>query len=96
MNEKKHNRQLALDYANAGYGYNARERSCLLALWTRESRFDNLARNTRSTAYGIAQLLSEKSRDPAIQILHGLKYIEARYRGSACKALAFHDRHNWY
>lgn len=96
MNEKKRNREIALEYSRAGYDYNARERACLIALWDRESRWDHFARNSRSTAYGIAQLLSEKSGDPRIQILHGLKYIEARYRGSACRALAFHNRHGWY
>ena len=96
MNEKKHNKALAISYAHAGFGYSARERGCLITLWTRESRFDHLARNTRSTAYGIAQLLSEKSGDPAIQILHGLRYIQSRYANSACLALHHSNRTGWY
>lgn len=97
QSEKNHNRDLALAYAQAGYGYRARERACLLALWTRESRFDHLADNRKSTAFGIAQLLGETSRDPAIQALHGLRYIEHRYgKRGACKALKFHDTRGWY
>lgn len=96
QSEKNHNRDLALAYAQAGYGYRARERACLLALWDKESRWDHYARNFRSTAYGIAQLLSETSREPAIQILHGLRYIQHRYSNSACKALKFHDTRGWY
>jgi hypothetical protein len=97
MNEKKRNKSIALEYSRIAFGYTARERACLLALWTRESRFDQLADNPTSTAFGIAQLLGEKSRDPAIQILRGLRYIETRYgeRG-ACTALRHSDRHGWY
>ena len=96
MYEKKHNKALAISYAHAGFGYSGREQQCLITLWTRESRLDHLARNSRSTAYGIAQLLSEKSRDPAIQILHGLRYIQYRYSNSACLALHHSNRTGWY
>ena len=96
MNEKKHNKNLAISYAEAGFGYNKREQKCLLTLWSRESKYDHYARNSRSTAYGIAQLLSETSREPAIQILHGLRYIQHRYANSACLALHHHNLRNWY
>ena len=96
MSEKKRNRELAFNYAKAGYGYSRREQVCLDELWTRESRFDQLANNPRSTAFGIAQLLNETSKEPAIQILHGLKYLSSRYDNSACKALRFHNRNGWY
>ena len=96
MNEKKHNRYLAYNYAKAGYGYSGREQVCLDELWTRESRFDHLASNPRSTAFGIAQLLGEQSKEPSIQILHGLRYIQHRYANSACLALHFHNRKGWY
>ena len=99
--EKRHNKQLALKIAT-GFGYDKRERKCLLKLWTKESRFDTYARpkdihgKQTSTAFGIAQLLGERSSDPTIQIVRGLLYVGHRYRGSACRALAFHNRHNWY
>lgn len=97
MNEKERNRNTAIEYSRIAFGYTARERACLIALWTRESRFDHLADNPTSTAFGIAQLLGETSKDYRVQILRGLRYIETRYgsKGS-CRALAFHTRHNWY
>ncbi len=95
MGEKRENRQTAIKFSKA-LGYTPRERACLVTLWTRESRFDHLAKNQRgSSAYGIAQLLRERSGDPELQILHGLRYIEHRYRGSACRALRHHAR-GWY
>lgn len=96
MNEKRHNKELAKRYSAVGFGYTTREQNCLITLWTRESRFDHLAKNPRSTAFGIAQMLGERDRDPRIQILRGLRYIDRRFDGSACKALKWHTRHNWY
>ena len=96
MNEKRHNKELAKRYSAIGYGYTKREQDCLITLWTIESRFDNLAKNPRSTAYGIAQLLGESDSDPRIQILRGLRYIDRRFNGSACSALSWHTRHGWY
>lgn len=101
--EKRHNKQLALKIAT-GFGYDKRERTCLLKLWTSESRFDTYAKpkdihgKQTSTAFGIAQLLGERSSDPTIQIVRGLLYIDRRpqYRGSACRAWQFHLRHHWY
>ncbi len=95
MGEKRENRQTAIKFSKA-LGYSPRERACLVTLWTRESRFDHLAKNQRgSSAYGIAQLLRERSGDPELQILHGLRYLEHRYRGSACRALRHHAK-GWY
>jgi hypothetical protein len=94
--EKDRNRKLAKDYAQAGFGWQGREWECLLALWTRESRFDNYAKNQRgSSAYGIAQLLREKDSRAEFQILRGLKYIKVRYQ-SPCKAYKFFLKHNYY
>jgi hypothetical protein len=101
MEEKRENKALAVSYARA-LGYTKREARCLVTLWTRESRFDHLARprdasgKPRSTAFGIAQLLRERSGQPELQILHGLRYLEHRYRGSACRALQHSDRRGWY
>jgi hypothetical protein len=95
MEEKSENRRIAREYSRA-LGYTRKETACLVTLWTRESRFDHLAKNGHgSSAYGIAQLLGERSSDPRIQVLHGLRYLGHRYRGSACRALAHHAR-GWY
>ena len=101
MEEKRENRRIAREYSRA-LGYTPREASCLDTLWTFESRFDHLGRprdaqgKPRSSAYGIAQLLGERSGEPAIQILHGLRYIDHRFGGSACRALQHHRSRGWY
>jgi resuscitation-promoting factor RpfB len=95
MEEKRENKALAISYARA-LGYNQDQIRCLVTLWTRESRFDHLADNPRSTAYGIAQLLRERSGQPELQILHGLRYIDYRYGKSACRALQHSNRRGWY
>ena len=94
--EKERNRKIAKEYAQAGFGWSGRESECLLALWTRESRFDHYAVNKRgSSAYGIAQLLGEKDSRAEYQILRGLKYIDKRYQ-TPCRAYKFFLKHNYY
>jgi hypothetical protein len=93
--EKRENKRIIFQYSKA-LGYTQRERACLITLWTGESRLDHLADNPRSSAYGIAQLLRERSSEPELQVLHGIRYIGKRYSGSACRALSFHSRHRWY
>jgi len=96
QDEKNYNRKIAKDYASAGFGWKGREWECLLSLWTRESRFDNFAKNQRgSSAYGIAQLLGERDSRPEYQILRGLKYISKRHQ-TPCKAYNFFLKHNYY
>ena len=101
MEEKRENKALAVSYARA-LGYDKGEVKCLLTLWTRESRFDHLARprdasgKPRSSAFGIAQLLRERSGQPELQILHGLRYLSHRYGKSACRALQHSNRVGWY
>jgi len=95
MEEKRENKALVISYLRA-LGYNEQQRACAITLWTRESRLDHLADNPRSTAYGIAQLLGEKSGRADIQILHGIRYVEHRYSGSFCSALRHSDRRGWY
>jgi hypothetical protein len=96
QDEKNSNRKIAKDYAAAGWGWSGREWACLESLWTRESRFDNYAKNQRgSSAYGIAQLLREKDSRPEFQILRGLKYIDKRYN-SPCRAWQFFLKHKYY
>ena len=95
MEEKRENKTLTISFLRA-LGYNEQQRECAITLWTRESRLDHLADNPRSTAYGIAQLLGEKSSRADLQILHGIKYVEHRYSGSFCSALRHSDRKGWY
>lgn len=100
MEEKGENKTNTRLYARA-LGYNQQQVRCLVKLWMLESRFDHHARprdnkgRLRSSAYGIAQLLGEKSDNPSIQILRGIRYITHRYQ-SFCSALRFHNRNGWY
>jgi resuscitation-promoting factor RpfB len=93
--EKNENRKLAKRYAWAAFGWRGGEWECLESLWTRESRFDHFAQNPTSSAFGIAQLLGERSRNPALQVLRGLRYIDRRY-GTPCKAYKFSLTHRYY
>lgn len=72
-----------------------RQYQCLVRLWTWESNWRANADNPTSTAFGIAQLLNEKSTDPYVQIRHGLRYIHARHT-TPCQASRFHERKGWY
>ena len=74
---------------------NSRQYLCLEKLWQRESHWNPLADNKRSTAFGIPQLLKLKTKDPYKQIDAGLIYIAKRY-GTPCKALAFHLKTGHY
>ena len=96
MEQKYANKVMAMRYAKAGWNWNLKERQCVYKLFTKESRFDHLAKNQQgSSAFGIAQMLKETSTDPAIQILNAYKYISHRY-GTPCKAWSHHQRRNWY
>ena len=73
MEEKRENKALTISFARA-LGYDKNQIDCLVTLWTRESRFDHLARprdasgKPISSAFGIAQLLRERSGEPELQI----------------------------
>jgi hypothetical protein len=96
MAEKTANKIMAMRYAKAGWNWDRTQRRCAYALFMAESKFDHLAKNQRgSSAYGIGQVLKEKSSDPAIQILNAYKYIEHRY-DTPCRAWTHHQRRNWY
>lgn len=95
MEEKRENIRVSKRYAYLIHGWGEREQSCLVSLWSRESRFDHKANNPRSSAFGIAQLLREAKSDPREQIISGLKYIKHRY-STPCNALSFHNRKHWY
>lgn len=97
MEEKRANKIMAMRYAKAGWDWDLRQRQCIYKLFTKESRFDHLAKNQQgSSAFGIAQMLKETSKDPAIQILKAYKYISVRYDKSPCKAWQHHQRKGWY
>jgi hypothetical protein len=74
---------------------NHRQYLCLEQLWHLESRWNPLADNKRSTAFGIPQLLKLKTKDPYKQIDAGLIYIAKRY-GTPCKALTYHLKTGHY
>lgn len=73
----------------------AKEYRCLELLWMLESKWDPRANNTKSSAFGIPQLLKMKELDPYKQIDLGLKYIYHRYI-TPCKAYAYHLKHRHY
>jgi cell wall-associated NlpC family hydrolase len=73
-------------------------------LWTRESGWNELAKNPSSGAYGIPQSLpgtkmasagKDWKTNPATQIKWGLSYIAGRY-GSPTKAWAHSQATGWY
>lgn len=77
-------------------GWNNKEWLALVELWHRESRWNPHSKNRRSSAYGIPQLLKLPVGTPIeTQISRGIKYIIHRYK-TPSRALAFHDRNNWY
>ena len=65
---------------------------CLVTLWRLESNWSPTAKNKKSSAFGIPQLLKMTETNPYKQIDLGLKYINHHriYKGNTCKAL---DRH---
>jgi hypothetical protein len=69
---------------------------CLVKLWTLESNWSATAKNKRSSAFGIPQLLKMKETNPFKQIDLGLKYISHRYSGDSCLALDTHRKRGHY
>ena len=76
--------------------YSFKEFYCLDELLHKESRWNYKAKNPKSSAFGLFQMIGNKEKDPIKQIDKGLRYIEHRYSGSACKALAHHKLKGWY
>ena len=68
---------------------------CLVTLWRLESNWSYTAKNKKSSAYGIPQLLKMTETNPYKQIDLGLKYIAKRY-GSPCIALDHHKKVGHY
>lgn len=76
--------------------YNFEQFYCLDEIVFKESRWNYKAKSRTSSAYGLFQVLNSKEKDPIKQIDQGLKYINHRYNGCACTALAHHKRKGWY
>jgi hypothetical protein len=75
---------------------NYKEFVCINKLWTKENRlWDPYAKNPKSSAFGIPQLLKLKETNPYVQMDLGYKYIMHRHK-SACSAWSFHVKHGWY
>jgi hypothetical protein len=81
-------------YAHMKLG-NDKQYRCLVTLWRIESQWSPTAKNKKSSAYGIPQLLKMTERNPYKQIDLGLKYIAYRY-GNPCKALDHHKKVGHY
>ncbi len=69
---------------------------CLDQIVWKESRWNYKAKNPKSTAFGLFQILKSKDKDPITQIDKGLIYLNHRYEGNACKALAHHKAKGWW
>ena len=76
-------------------GWDKKQYACLVKIWTQESHWNYRAKNPTSTAYGIGQLLTETSKDPATQIRDGIRYLTYRY-GSPCQGWQFWKDHYYY
>lgn len=74
---------------------------CIYEIFQRESKWNHLARNRSSGAYGIPQALPGSKMgpgwesDPAVQIRWGINYMAQRY-GSPCRAYDFWLVNRWY
>ena len=68
---------------------------CLVILWRSESQWNPKAKNPKSSAYGIPQLLKMTETNPYKQIDLGLKYIAKRYV-NPCAALDLHKKAGHY
>ena len=76
--------------------YNFEQFYCVDEIIYKESRWNYKAKSKTSSAYGLFQVLNSKEKDPIKQIDQGLKYINHRYNGCACTALAHHKLKGWY
>lgn len=88
-------RASAINYAKGIY--NKTQFDCLFNLYQGESKWNYKAHNP-SGAWGIPQLKNDKikSMSGAMQTMYGIKYINHRYSGNTCKALAHYRKYNWH
>lgn len=81
----------------------SKELSCYFNIIDRESKWNPLADNPKSTAFGLAQFLNstweivdaKKTKDPYAQIDAMIKYVKLVY-GDGCKAWEFRQYKGWY
>jgi len=78
-----------------------KEAACLITLYGKESAFNPRAIGNLSGkyhTYGIPQIKNAiiYDKSPIQQVQYGLKYIDHRYSGSACKALLHFNRLGWH
>jgi hypothetical protein len=76
--------------------YDFKQFYCLDEIVWKESRWNYKAKNPKSSAFGLFQILKSKDKDPIKQIDKGLIYLNHRYEGNACKALAHHKAKGWW
>ena len=80
-----------------------REESCYFNIIDKESKWDPLAQNPKSTAFGIGQFLNStwglvdhtKTKNPYDQIDAMIKYVKVIY-GDGCSAWDFRYKRGWY
>jgi hypothetical protein len=80
-----------------------REELCYYNIVDRESKWNPLAQNPKSTAFGIGQFLNstwklvdfKKTKNPYDQIDAMVEYVKVVY-GDGCKAWDFRYRNGWY
>ena len=93
----------AKEYAKSqlgNYGWGPEQFDSLEKLWNKESGWNYKAKNKKSGAAGIPQLMGGSNvpnfdNDYKLQIDRGLSYIKNRH-GSPGAAWAFHQNKNWY
>jgi hypothetical protein len=82
-----------------------RQASCLLWIFDKESHINPKAKNPKSSARGVGQLLEstyqtiglKHSADPLAQVIASIAYISRHYGSDgACAAKAFWQRHSYY
>ena len=97
-------KEIARQIAANTYGWGDAQFACYDNIIMRESRWNPLADNPTSSAYGIPQALpgsrmatfgADWRTNPATQIKWGLDYVKERY-GTPCSAWAFKRSHGWY
>jgi hypothetical protein len=69
---------------------------CLDKLWTLESNWSPTAKNKKSSAYGIPQLLKMTETNPYRQIVLGIKYLDHKWKSNICLALNSHMTKGYY
>lgn len=68
-----------------------------MSLVQKESNFNLHSKNSKSGAYGLFQLMNVKTKLSMQQQVDRFdRYIQHRYSGSICKALAHQKLKNWY